>query len=201
MATDVSICSNALLMLGDNAISSLAPTDPTQATDAVTLCANLYPQVREWVLRKHSWNCAVKRVVLSPDVLTPVEQANVFDYTYRFSIPDDWLRTLQVGQKDQGVDYQMEGRKFLCDEAVFYLVYVFNNKVESTFDSLLVEVLTMYMKAALAYPITKSTSMRDSCLLELERVLKMARSVDGLDNPPDTLGDFRLFSAGFMSSF
>lgn len=196
MATDVSICSNALLMLGDSPISSLAPTDPAQATDAVTACANIYPQVREWVLRKHSWNCAVKRVILSPDVTAPA-----FDYTYQFSIPDDWLRTLQVGQKDQGVDYQQEGRKFLANDAVFYLVYVFNNKVESTFDSLLVEVLTTYMKAALAYPITKSASMRDSCLLELEKVLKMARSIDGLDNPPDTLGDFRLFSAGFMSSF
>jgi uncharacterized protein with ATP-grasp and redox domains len=198
IATDVSICSNALLMLGDNPIAALSPPDPT---DAGTLCANLYPQVREWVLRKHSWNCAVKRVILAPDVLTAAEQANFFDYAYRFSIPDDWLRTLQVGQKDQGIDYQQEGRKFLADESVFYLVYVFHNKVEATFDSLLVEVLTAYMKAALAYPITKSASMRDSCLAELERVLKMARAIDGLDNPPDTLGDFRLFSAGFMSSF
>jgi len=196
MATDVSICSNALLMLGDVAISSLTPANPADATDAVTLCANIYPQVREWVLRKHSWNCAVARVILAPDATPPA-----FDYAFQFSIPDDWLRTIQVGQKDQGVDYQQEGRKFLCDESVFYLVYVFNNKVESTFDSLLVEVLTAYMKAALAYPITKSSAMRDSCLLELNQVLKLARSIDGMDNPPDTLGDFRLFSAGFMSSF
>lgn len=195
MATDVSICSNALLLLGDNAISSLAPTDPADATDAVTLCANIYPQLREWVLRKHSWNCAVKRVVLAPDVAAPA-----FDYAFQFSIPDDWLRTLQVGRLDDRPDYTHEGRKFLADEAVFYLVYVFNNKVEGTFDSLLVEVLTTYMKAALAYPITKSSAMRDSCLLELQSVLKVARSVDGLDVPADTLGDFRLFNAGFASS-
>lgn len=196
MATDVSICSNALLLLGDDAISSLTPADPTQATDAVTLCANIYPQLREWVLRKHSWNCAVKRVVLAPDVAAPA-----FDYAYQFSIPDDWLRTLQVGQLDDRPDYTHEGRKFLADNSIFYLVYVFNNKIEGTFDSLLVEVLTTYMKAALAYPITKSSAMRDSCLAELQSVLKVARSVDGLDNPPDTLGDFRLFNAGFQSSF
>ena len=126
MATDVSICSNALLLLGDNTIAALSPPDPT---DAGTLCANLYPQVRDWILRQHSWNCAVKRVVLAPDVTPPA-----FDYSFQFSIPDDWLRTLQVGQRDQGVDYQMEGRKILCDEAVFYLVYVFKNTVEGTYD-------------------------------------------------------------------
>lgn len=198
MATDVSICSNALLLLGDNTIAALSPPDPT---DAGTACANLYPQVRDWLLRSHTWNCAVKRVVLAPDVLTPAETANLFDYSFRFSIPDDWLRTLQVGQRDEGVDYQQEGRKFLCDESVFYLVYVFKNTVESTYDSMLVQALTIAMKAALAYPITKSVAVMNSCVAELKDVLKQARSVDGLDNPPDTFGDFRLFNAGFQSSF
>lgn len=195
MATDVSICSNALVLLGDNTINSF-----NDGTTASAACANLYPQVRDWVLRAHSWNCAVKRVVLAPDVLSAGESANLFDYTNRFSIPDDWLRTLQVGQRDDGVDYQMEGRKFLCDESVFYLVYVFQNKVETTYDSLLVQVMTIAMKAALAYSITKSTSMMQACQEELKEILKQARSIDGLDNPPDTFGDFRLFSAGFASS-
>lgn len=193
MATDVSICSNALLLLGDIPIASLNPPDPT---DAGTLCGNLYPQVRDWVLRQHSWNCAVKRVILAPDVAPPA-----FDYSFQFSIPDDWMRTLQVGQRDEGVDYQQEGRKILCDESVFYLVYVFKNTTEATYDSLLVQTLTIAMKAALAYPITKSTSMMEACMQELQGVLKQARSVDGLDNPPDTFGDFRLFNVGFQSSF
>lgn len=201
MATDVSICSNALLMLGDRAISSLTPSDPTQATDAVTLCANIYPQVRDSVLRAHPWNCAVKRVVLAPDTLTPVEAANLFDYTYRFSIPDDWLRTLQVGKLNEGVDYQIEGRKILCNESVFYIVYVFRNTIEGTYDSMLVQCMTLAMKAALAYAITKSTSMAEACQVELKDALKHARAVDGTENPPDTLGDFRLYSAGFASSF
>jgi hypothetical protein len=192
VATDVSICSNALLLLGDKPLSSLSPPDDS---DAGTLASNLYPQVRDWVLRAHPWNCAVKRVILAPDTAPPP-----FDYAYQFSIPDDWLRTLQVGQIDDAVDYQMEGRKFLCDDAVFYLVYVFKNSVEATFDSMLVQVLTLAMKAALAYPITKSSSMAQLCLQELQMELKKARAVDGTDNPPDTLGDFRLFSAGFASS-
>jgi hypothetical protein len=196
VSTDVSICSNALLLLGDDPISSLTPATPADATDAVTLCSNLYPQIRDWMLRQHPWNCAVKRVILAPDAAPPA-----FDYTYQFSLPDDWLRTLQVGQLNEGTEYQMEGRKILCDEAVFYLVYVFRNIVEGTYDTMLTHMMTLAMKAALAYPITKSTSMAQMCMAELQAELKKARSVDGIDNPPDTLGDFRLFSAGFASSF
>jgi hypothetical protein len=48
MATDVSICSNALLMLGDGPIS-----DFTTVNDRTRLCANLFPQVRDAVLRSH----------------------------------------------------------------------------------------------------------------------------------------------------
>lgn len=193
MATDVSICSNALLLLGDKPLASLTPPDDT---DAGTLCANLYPQVRQLILRSHDWNCARKRVILAPDVTPPA-----FGYSYYFSLPDDWLRTLQVG-RDAGdpVDYQPEGRKLACDDAVFYLVYVFNNKVEATFDSMLVHMLTLAMKAALAYPITKSTSMAKLCMDELNFALKQARAVDGADAPAETLGDFRLLSAGFQSS-
>lgn len=192
MATDVSICSNALLLLGDNPINALDPPDDSAAG---LLAANLYPQVRQWMLRAHPWNCAIKRVILAPDTAPPP-----FDYAFQFSLPDDWLRTLQVGQKDIPVDFQIEGRKILCDESVFYLVYVFNNTVEATYDSMLAYMLTLAMKAAMAYPITKSSALAQLCQQELQAELKKARSVDGMENPPDTLGDFRLLSAGFMSS-
>lgn len=193
MATDVQICSNALQLLGDTAIASLSPPDDT---DAAKLAANLYPQIREWVLRSHNWKCATKRVILAPDAVAPA-----FDYTYAFSVPDDWLRTLQVGQRGDPVDYQIEGRKYLCDDAVFYLVYIFNNKVEATFDSMLVHMLTLAMKAAMAYPITKSTSMATTCMQELQMELKRTRAVDGQDAPPETLGDFHLLNAGLATGF
>lgn len=193
MATDVTICSNALQLLGDQEIDSLDP--PTEG-DRGKLAANLYPQVREWVLRSHPWNCAVKRVILTPDALAPA-----FDYTYAFTLPDDWLRTLQVGQWGDPVNFAAEGRKLLCDDAVFYLVYLYNNKVPATYDSLLVHIMTLAMKAAMAYPITKSTSMAQACREELMFEFKKARAVDGQDNPPDTFGDFRLLNAGLATGF
>jgi hypothetical protein len=192
LATDVSICSNALLMLGDKAISSLNPPDNT---DAAGMVANIYPQIRDKVLRAHPWNCAVKRVILAPDATAPA-----FDYDYQFQLPSDWLRTLQVGQRDDTVDYRMEGRKILCNESVFYLKYVFQNTVESTYDSMLVHIMTLAVRAAIAYGITKSSAMATLCLQEYAAELKIAKSVDGVEEPPEQLGDERLFAAGFMSS-
>lgn len=92
MSSAVQICSNALLMLGQKPINSLAE-DPTQATSERELAAaNLYPQVRNAVLRAHPWNCATRRVKLTPDSATPA-----FSWSYQFLKPGDWLRTLQVG--------------------------------------------------------------------------------------------------------
>ena len=190
--TAVSICSNASLMLGQGAIASLEPPDATQQA---SLAANLYPSIRNAILRSHTWNCTIKRVILPPTETPPA-----FDWAYAFNFPDDWIRTTQVGLKDCPVDYDIEGRQFLCNDSVFYLVYQFLNIVEATYDPMLVEVLTLAMKAALAYPMTKSQSVADSAKTELKEKMRQARNVDGQDVPPQTFGDFRLLSVGLESS-
>ncbi len=191
-ATDVSICSNALLRLGGQPFSSFTEADPTTSNLAqVRAAANLWPTVRQAVLRSHSWNCATKRVVLSPDTTPPT-----FGWNNRFLMPSDWLKTLQVGEyEDSRVTYRTESRVFLCDDDAFYLVYVYDNLVPGTYDSALVAAMEQAMCAVLAYPVTKSTSLRDSLLQELKVLLGQARAADGQDDPPETLGDFRLLAA------
>src|SRR5689334_28039 len=127
MATAVSICSNACLMLGADSIN-----DFNEETNRAKIASNLYPQVRDAVLRSHPWNCAVARVALAPDTTAPA-----FDYASQFSIPDDWLRTLQVGLYGQEDDHRHEGRKILADVSVLYLRYIFRNDVEGSWDTML----------------------------------------------------------------
>lgn len=187
----VSICSNALLLLGAQTIN-----DFDEETDRAILASNLYPQIRDWLLRKHTWNCAVKRVVLAPDVDAPA-----FDYAYQFSKPADWLRTLQVGEYGSEVDYKTEGSKFLCDDSIFRLRYVFRNEVEATWEPAMVHVATLAMKAAMAYPITKSASMTELAIQEFKDEFREVRAIDGQDDPPETLGDFPLLQARFSGSY
>lgn len=189
MATGVSICSNALLMLGAQTINDFADQ---LNLDRAKLCANLYPTVRDDMLRSHPWNCAIKRAVLAPDAVAPA-----FGYTHSFELPADFMRVLEVGTNSAQIDYLVEGRTIQADTTVLELRYVFRNEVENTWDAHLVKLVTLAMAAALAYPVTQSSALQQSFEQKLEMTLKRARAVDGQEDPPQTLGDERLLRARF----
>lgn len=191
MATGVSICSNALLMLGSQTINDFADQ---MNLDRARLCANLYPSVRDDILRAHPWNCAIRRVVLAPDAAAPA-----FGYQHAFELPADLLRVLEVGSGGVQIDYLVEGRSIQADTTVLELRYVFRNEVESTWDSNLVAVVTQAMCAVLAYPVTQSTAKQTVEEQKLEIMLRRARAVDGQEDPPQMLGDERLLGARFGS--
>lgn len=173
-ATDVSVCSNALLLLGAQPINDL-----TESTDRARLASNLLPSVRDSVLRSHPWNCAIKRVALAPDADAPA-----FDWDYQFTLPGDELRVLSVGLAGAADPYLVEGRKLLCNANPAFLRYVWRNDNPTTWDAMLVRAMELAMAAAMAYGITQSAALRDSLQGELERHLKRARAGDGQEEPP-----------------
>jgi len=54
--TDVSICSDALVMLGAGVISSLSEGSPS-----ATACARLYPDLKDTLLSRYDWTWSVKK--------------------------------------------------------------------------------------------------------------------------------------------
>lgn len=190
MSTAVQICSNALISLGQKPINSL-PGNPDQASSDRQLAAvNLYPTVRDSVLRSHPWNCATKRIVLSPDSAAPA-----FGYAYQFQLPGDWLRTISVGEEGCEDDFKIEGRKLLCDNSVVRLRYIWFNDNPATWDALLIDAMTAAMAARLAVPVTGDQGKKVEFERALLAVLKTARAVDGQEVPPETLGNFPLLAA------
>lgn len=175
MATDVSICSNALLSLGAKPFA-----DFSENRDHVTLCSNLFPTVRDSILRAHPWKCATKRVLLSPLVDAPA-----FDFSAQFALPGDWLRTVQVGMKGNSIPFRSEGRKLLANASALPLVYIFRNDQPATWSTNLVELMEFAMAARVCYAVTASTTLRDSMNAELQQKLKIAKAVDGQDDPPE----------------
>lgn len=187
MTTAVSICSNALMMLGKAPIASLEDEN-----DRAKYCANLYPLLRDAMLRKHLWNCAIKRVLLSPEAGAPA-----FDYTNQFQLPSDFLRLYQVGTLKSPIkDFQLENRMIMANVPALPLRYVWRNEDENNWDVGLVQAVTHGMAAVLAYPITQSTSLRDSMKQEAIQVLREAKAIDGQENPGDTFGDETPFISG-----
>jgi hypothetical protein len=186
-ATPVSICSNALLMLGDNPLSSF-----NDDSDRARIASNLWEPVRDFVLRSHPWNCAIKRVTLSPDVAAPE-----FDWAYQYTLPEDYLKALSIGEHQREGEYRIEGRKLLADDNPLLLRYVFKNTNTGSYDTMLVWALTSCMRAVFAYPITQSGSMEELLTQTLRPVLRQAKAVDGHEDTPEQLGDNPIVAARF----
>lgn len=184
MATEVSICSAALLRLGDRPIDSL-----DEQTDRSRLCANLYAQARDFIIRRHTWNSCITRASLAPLAAAPA-----FDWNHQFLLPANCLRVLSVGLKDEGltpwrVEGSVSGRIILCDENPCYLRYVFRNEDPATWDPGLVEAVTDYLCELLAYPVTKSATVVELMTQKKERDGKVSRAIDGQEDVPETSTD------------
>lgn len=190
MAADkVSICSNALMMLGAEPIADFSEAnDPGIARAQVA--AGLWDSVLEQVQRSHPWNCCVTRAAFSPDSAAPA-----YGYTYQYTLPGDCLRPLGVGIYNQaeGIDYKIErgpsgARALLCDENPLYLSYIQRNDNVATWDSSLVTVMTYAMAHAMAYAITRDPTVVQQMDGLLRLAWRDARTIDGMEEPPQTLG-------------
>jgi hypothetical protein len=194
MPSPVSICSNALLMLGDNPISAF-----DEATDRARMAANLWPSVRDYVLRSHPWNCAVKRVVLAPMVDAPA-----FDFGAQFQLPSDFLRLLSVGLEGEKVRFKLEtidsGRVILQDGSACYLRYIWRNENADTYDGMLIHALQASMRTVFSYGVTQSTSLEQLLHQVLQPILKQARAVDASEEDHDPLDDSPLLDARWFAA-
>lgn len=186
-ASAVSICSNALQRLGADPISSFE-----DGTKFAGLCGNVWPTVRDELLGAHNWNCCIKRTQLAP-----LAQPPEFDYPYQFQLPGDWMKTLQVGKRGHMMDYTMEGRRILAHASLLPLKYVWRNDVPASWDDAMVLAAELKMAAAIAYAVTKSTTLRDSYAGEADMALKRAKTKDGQDVPADELAGYPLYEARF----
>jgi len=64
--TDIKICSDALLMLGANPISSF-----TEGTDESNICSSLYEDIKRQTIATYPWSFSFKKVQLARLVTTP----------------------------------------------------------------------------------------------------------------------------------
>ena len=168
-SSEVNICSNALLLIGSRPIASFSDDG-----DPALLCSNLWTSVRDAVLRSHPWNCAMKRLSLSPDVTAPA-----FDWSYRFQLPGDCLRVWTIGRDTDNPNWEVENGFILMDDALCYIRYVQQLSDVTKYDSMLTLAMISGMAAALAYPITKSQTQQKAMIELHDFHLKHARTADG----------------------
>ena len=191
MATEVSICSNALRLLCDDPITSL-----TDDSERARLCNSLYSDARDYLLRAHPWNFAITRASLAQLSDTPS-----YEYAYQYALPNNpfCLRVLSMEYEDYVFKiehYTTQGRVLLTDESTAKIKYIAQVTDTQQFDAMFTDLLTTKLAVDLAYPVTNSVNLQGQLQKFYERRLSDSRSVDGQEGFIDdlvatTFTDFR----------
>lgn len=176
MATSVvDICNNALIRIGSKTITSLSDGDKV-----ANACNALYEQTRDSLLRQHLWNFAMKRVQLASETTAPA-----FGFSFSYPLPSDFIRVKMI--EDQVLSYKIEQTSLLTDAEEVKLIYVSRLEDVTKFDPLFTEALILSLALRLSYILIGSNSREAALKDELQRVLFLAKQVDGQEDTPDML--------------
>ena len=182
MASIVGICNSALVKLGATRIIQL-----TEGSKTANLCSEQFDKVRDDLLRGHVWNFAIKRAKLAMLAETPT-----FEFDAAFQLPPDFLRAVSVHPDSSGrggVPYRIEGRRLLANAGAIYLRYVHRLTDPNAMDVHFQEALAWALAFDLSIPITQSNSMRQMMEEGLRAQLSKAKSVDAIEDYPETEAD------------
>lgn len=172
MATSViEICNNALQDLKADVITSL-----TDGSENARLCNQRWPQVRDFVLAEHPWNCAMTQAELAASSTAPT-----WKWDYAYPLPSACLRVFEVvsATEDPITSYEVQGREILCNEpGPIFISYVRREEDPTKYDAQLCEALSAALAARLVYPITASVTGQQAWTTLYENILAKARGVD-----------------------
>ena len=160
--TQFDLYNEALSQIGAQRILSIA-----DGSTNATLCEGFYPMLRDSLLRAYHWNFALTWIQLEPDVTAPIAQ-----FAYAYTLPDDCLRVVGYGGNLPAsvgvvvsydysayirpvVQYKIEGRQLLSNDAVAYVHYLRRVDDVAEWDALFYQFVATYLASKLANAITK----------------------------------------------
>lgn len=155
--TDVSICSDALVMLGAGVISSFS-----EGTPSATACSRLYPDLRDTLLSRYPWSWSTKKVQVLRLSALPI---NEWKYAYQlpgnmlsgslavFDSASDAARPLNYG-------WEIYGSRLLTNLETVYIDYQ-ESVSESLMPPYFVRLLRTAMASELALIITDQAQKAD----------------------------------------
>lgn len=174
-ATDIEICSNALLLIGHNTIASF-----TEGGAGAKVAANFYQQTYEALLTRHPWRFAIGQKQLSRLVDTPLNT-----WAYAFQLPSDFLAAIKV--YPQG-DYEIFEDMIYSNQDALELDYIFKPD-ESRLPAYFVEAMELRLASKFAFPVTSNKSTGELYHAMFLDALKVAKSKDSQGRPNKPIVD------------
>jgi hypothetical protein len=192
----LSICSDALIMLGANPISSF-----TEGTDEASICDSLYPDVRDQALMVYPWTFSFKKTQLARLVTTPTNE-----FQYEYQLPADRLGSPRAVYNTNGLNqhpitsYRIIGNKLLTNQEVIFIDYQYYTP-ETEMPVWFIQLLKYLTAWHIALPITDQTEkaaywqgVAVGSPSENGRggYMRTAMNIDGQNQPTNSIKDFSL---------
>lgn len=166
-ASAVTICSNALSLLGESPILSLL-----DSTQRARQCNNHYAIARDATLMAHPWNFAKLSRTLVQGSTAPT-----IKYSAAFTLPSDYLRMVEV--LPRLTDYEVMGADLQTNENAIDIIYIQRVTDVSRYSPMFVEALE-HKIASLIAPVLKSDhKIADRMQALFRDIITRAKIVDG----------------------
>jgi hypothetical protein len=196
--TGVSICSDALLLIGAKAISSF-----NDGTDESSVCDRLYPDIRDSTLVMYPWSFGMKKVQLAQLITTPTTV-----WRYEYQLPGDKLanpravyNSANSGSPVQK-DWEIQGDKLLTNLTSVFIDYQF-----SVPEFAMPQYFVQLLKYMVAWHIAETITEQQDKSARWQRVatgdpsengrggyMRQAMQIDGQNNPMRIIEDYSLIA-------
>ena len=199
--TKLSICSDALIMLGANPLSSF-----TVGTDDAQVADRLYDDVRDTLLMQYAYSWSIKKVKLAQLVQTPINE-----WKYIYQLPGNLLGNPKavfnvgaVGATTQR-DFEIYGDGLNTNYEQVWIDYQYRPE-PFEFPPYFVRLLKTALAAEFAEPVTDQITKADyfhsrayGSPAENMRggLVCVAINIDGADRPAQTIQEFPISDVRF----
>lgn len=171
MATDIDIASNALLLIGDEPISSF-----TEAGAGATAAANLYSNTYQKLLAEHPWSFAFKEQELSKLSQSPDDLTN---YTTVFQLPVDMIRLWEIMPHSR---YAIVGSLLYSNESSILARYIYE-PAETSLPPHFIEALQYKLASDFAVSVTEDRAKAEYYAKLTQLSLAKAKNIDSQGRP------------------
>lgn len=199
--TGVSICSDALILLGAKAISSF-----NDGTDESSVCDRLYPDIRDSLLAMYPWSFATKKIGLAQLLDQP---GSVWRYAYqlpgdRLALPRAVYATNAIGEHPRN-DYEIQGDSLLTNLTAVYIDYQYQ-VAEYAMPQYFVQLLKYMVAWHIAEAITEQqdkavkwqrTAVGDPVENGRGGFFRTATNIDAQGQPVRVIDDYTLVHARY----
>lgn len=183
MPSSIDIASNALLLIGDNPISSF--DDPGAGPQ---VAAGLYPETKKRLLSEHPWSFALKQQRLNrlsqvPDKLT--------GFSHAFQLPTDLIR---IWSMQSHSNYILVGNLLYSNETELLATYIFDVD-EVNLPPHFVKSLEYALASDFAISVTEDNTLSGLFAQKAMNATNQAMAIDSQGRPQQAIIDSPLIDA------